>query len=246
MSQIITRLSIPSILLLKAVVLFYIFSGDKINFHLGEKPLLGADEATPPVSKPDDEAVPESTDSETKRRGYLDELLNMPKVNTEGLKKDEIGRYLTLLERKQSQVDNRIQILRAREEQLKSLESSLDEKLKKIEEELLYFQQTVQKETELKGERLDKLVEFYQKMEPKKAAVVFEKLDKDLIVQLFNRFPQKQTTQILSLMNPDRSVELSEYYGRIRSGKEYEILKEVNSSLRKEFQDCKGLPAKVQ
>ncbi len=252
MSRLLTRYSIPSILVLKVLVLAYIFAGDRVLIYFGEKNILGADEekakteSAPAEAKEASDKPASSDESESKRRGYLDDLLNMPKVNTDGLKKDEIGRYLTLLERKQSQVENRIQILKAREDQLKSLEGNLDTKLKKIEDEMLFFQQTVQKEKDLKGERLDKLVEFYQKMEPKKAAVVFEKLDKDLIVQLFNRFPQKQTTQILSLMNPDRSVELSEYYGRLRSSKEYEILKEVNTSLRKEFQDCKGLPAKVQ
>ena len=157
-----------------------------------------------------------------------------------------MGRYLNLLERKQSQVENRISVLKSREDHLKSLESSLDEKLKKLEEEMDYFQQTIQKEKEVQKDRLDKLVEFYQKMESKKAAPVFEKLDRDLVVALFNRIPQKQTTQILQLMNPDKSVELSEYYGRIKSAKEYEMLKEINLTLRKEFQDCKGMPEKTR
>jgi flagellar motility protein MotE (MotC chaperone) len=82
-------------------------------------------------------------------------------------------------------------------------------------------------------------------MEAKKAAIVFEKIDKDLVVALFNRFPQKQTTQILALMNPDRSVELSEYYGRIKSAKEYELLKEINVALRGQFEECKGLPKAI-
>jgi hypothetical protein len=46
-------------------------------------------------------------------------------------------------------------------------------------------------------------------------------------------------------MNPDRSVELSEYYGRIKSAKEYELLKEINVALRGQFEECKGLPKNV-
>ncbi len=246
--QMLTRFSIPAIVVVKICVLSYIFFGDKAKIYLGEKISVAADaplkesvktaEAPAPVAPP--------IDDKKERRGFLDDLLNLPTINTDDIKKDELGRYLTLLERKQSQIENRLTILRTREDQLKSLETSVDGKLKKLEEELVYFQQTLQKEKQLQGERLSKLVEFYQKMEPKKAAPVFEKLDRDLVVSLFSSIPQKQTTQILSLMNPDRSVELSEYYGRIRSGKEYELLKEVNFALRKEFEECKGLPAGVQ
>ena len=175
----------------------------------------------------------------------MDDLLYLPKFQTDDLKKDEIGRYLTLLERKEAQVESRIKILGSREGQIKGLEKSVDQKIKKLEEEIAFFQQTLQNEKKLQADRLSKLVEFYTKMEPKKAAPVFEKLDKDLVIALFNSFPQKQTTQILSLMTPDKSVELSEYYGRIKSAKEYELLKEVNTSLLKEFEQCKGLPQNV-
>lgn len=250
-AHLLTRYSIPSIIVLKVLVISYIMIGDKKIISFGDRPLWGqTDKAEAPAEAPatpmiaavaaeDAEAV------EKKRRGFLDDLLNLPKISTEGMDKDEIGRYFTMLERKQSQIENRIHILSTREEQLKNLEKSVDEKIKKLEDEMIFFQQTIQKEKQLQGERLDKLVEFYQKMEAKKAAAVFEKLDKDLVVSLFNRFPQKQTTQILALMNPDRSVELSEYYGRIKSAKEYELLKEINVALRGQFEECKGLPKNV-
>ena len=242
-ANLLSRFTIPLLVVMKVGVLGYIFLGDKKLFYLGDKPLIGQGRTAEGTPAP--EAAPAES-SEPKRKGFLDDLLNFPKIDSENLKKDEVGRYLNLLERKQSQVENRISVLKSREDHLKSLESSLDEKLKKLEEEMDYFQQTIQKEKEVQKDRLDKLVEFYQKMESKKAAPVFEKLDRDLVVALFNRIPQKQTTQILQLMNPDKSVELSEYYGRIKSAKEYEMLKEINLTLRKEFQDCKGMPEKTR
>jgi flagellar motility protein MotE (MotC chaperone) len=251
-AQLLTRYSIPSIIALKVVVLSYIMLGDRKILSFGDRPLWGQTEKAPAPGESVDPMIaavtPLSEDAEVvekKRRSFLDDLLNLPKISTEGMDKDEIGRYFTMLERKQSQIENRIQILSSREEQLKNLERSLDEKIKKLEDEMMFFQQTIQKEKQLQADRLDKLVDFYQKMEAKKAAAVFEKLDKDLVVSLFNRFPQKQTTQILALMNPDRSVELSEYYGRIKSAKEYELLKEINVALRGQFEECKGLPKNV-
>ena len=100
----------------------------------------------------------------------------------------------------------------------------------------------LQQEKDLKGERVDKIAELFDKMDPKKAAPAFEKLDKDLTVFLFKKLKQKQVTAILETMNPDKSVELTEYFARVKSAKEYDILKELNESLRKEFQDCKGMP----
>jgi flagellar motility protein MotE (MotC chaperone) len=240
MGNLLTRYTIPVIIVMKIGVLSYIFLGDKKIFWLGDKSVVAQESA--PEAAPEAEAEPVDGG---KRKGFLDDLLNLPKIDSENLKKDEVGRYLTLLERKQSQVENRLQVLKAREDQLKSLEDSVDAKLKKLEEEMAFFQQTIQKEKDIQKDRLDKLVEFYQKMDAKKAAPVFEKLDKDLVVALFNRIPQKQTTTILQLMNPDKSVELSEYYGRIRSAKEYEMLKEINTTLRKEFAECKGMPEKT-
>lgn len=254
-AQLLTRYSIPSIIVLKVAVISYVLLGDSKIISFGDRPLWGQtegkadDKIAMPMEGNNPTTAPLASEAnepvEKKRRGFLDDLLNLPKINTEGMDKDEVGRYFTMLERKQSQVENRINVLSIRETQLKNLEKSVDEKIKKLEDEMMFFQQTMQKEKDLKGERLDKLVEFYQKMEAKKAAAVFEKLDKDLAVSLFNRFPQKQTTQILALMNPDRSVELSEYYGRIKSAKEYELLKEINVALRGQFEECKGLPKNV-
>ncbi len=259
-TNILTRYSIPSIIFLKILVLAYIFLGDKNWISFGDKILLGQQNpvategkkaSEKPASDPTSDAKELASSAEApeenleKRRSFLDNLLNLPKLNTEDMDKDEMGRYFTMLDRKQSEVENRITVLTAREELLKNLEKSVEEKIKKLEDEMVFFQQTIQKEKQLQADRLDKLLDFYQKMEAKKAAAVFEKLDKDLVVSLFNRMPQKQTTQILSLMNPDRSVEISEYYGRIKSAKEYELLKEINVALRGQFDECKGLPKSI-
>jgi flagellar motility protein MotE (MotC chaperone) len=167
----------------------------------------------------------------------------LPKLEPEKLQKEEIDRYLTLIERKTQQVQERINFLKDREEKLQQIEGVIDDKLRKLDEERRFFGDTLQKEKDLSGERMDKLVDYYQKMAPKKAAPVFEKLNKDLVVELFKRLPQKQITSILELMPPEKSVELTEYYGRLRSGREYDMLKELNKSLRDEFAECKADPA---
>jgi flagellar motility protein MotE (MotC chaperone) len=176
------------------------------------------------------------------RRSFLSDLFTLPKLNAKQVQKEEIGKYMDMAERKERQVDERTAQLSKRENQLKALEKSIDDKLGKLEDERKFIAKTIQQEKDLKGERVDKIAELFDKMEPKKAASAFEKLDKDLTVILFKKLKQKQVTTILENMSPEKSVELTEYFARVKSAKEYDILKELNESLRKEFQDCKGMP----
>lgn len=230
---------------------------------LGDMPLVAADKAedstdgkedkksaekepeektTSPLDavKMKDEAIAKK--EEEKRRSFLSDLFTLPKLNAKSVKKEEIGKYLNLAERKERQIEERTEQLARREEQLKALEKSIEDKLLKLDEERKFIAKTIQQEKDLKGERLDKIAELFDKMEPKKAAPQFEKLDKDLTVALFKKLKQKQVTTILESMNPEKSVELTEYFARVKSAREYDLLKELNDSLKKEFQDCKGMP----
>lgn len=245
----ISQNAIRLLIVVKLIVVAAVLLHTKGGFYLGDLTATAADEAkaekeAPQVAKADTTNVPVVSDEEQDggRRGFLHDLLNLPEAQPETMKKEEIGRYLNLIERKRSQVEDRLSLLEKRETQLKSIEKAIETKIRKLEDEMRFFDESLQKEKKVNDERLEQLVEFYKKMPPKKAAPVFEKLDKDLIVSLFNKIPKKQTTEILGLMNPEKSVEISEYYGRIRSGNEYEMLKEMNAELRQQFNECKGMP----
>lgn len=248
-----------SILTMKIVLVFTALALHQGWIRLGDLPLIAADEAAkgeeedkkqqPPEEKttnPQD-AVKMTDENEAKkddekRRSFLSDLFTLPKLNAKKVQKEEIGRYLDLAERKERQVEERTAQLAKREDQLKALEKSIEDKLIRLEEERKFIAKTIQQEKDLKGERVDKIAELFDKMEPKKAAPAFEKLDKDLTVALFKKLKQKQITTILESMSPEKSVELTEYFARVKSAREYDILKELNESLRKEFQDCKGMP----
>lgn len=256
MLYLIERHGIKLILAFKIAVIGYIFYDQ--GYIISERSLSAQDQnqatkqnQTPETSlkgksNPDQKLAEVDEDVVVKRRSYIEDLLNLPKIDKSEIKKGEISQFLILIDKKLQQVKDRTAILDQRENHLKGLEGTIDEKLKKLDDEITYFKQTLQKEKEINEQRLNRLVEFYEKMTPKKAAPVFENMDRDLVVALFQRIPKKQTMNILSLMPPDKSIVLTEYFGRIRSGKEYEMLKEINSSLRREFQDCKGLPEEAQ
>lgn len=246
----ISQNAIRLLLVVKLVVVVAVLLHTKGGFYFGDRTATAADEEketseeAPKIAHIESEDVPivSDEDQDKGRRSFLQDLLNLPKAQPESLKKEEIGRYLNLIEKKRSQVEDRLSLLEKRETQLKGIEKTIETKIRKLEDEMRFFDESLQKEKKVNDERLEQLVEFYKKMPPKKAAPVFEKLNKDLIVALFNRIPKKQTTEILGLMNPEKSVEISEYYGRIRSGNEYEMLKEMNAELRQQFNECKGMP----
>ena len=186
-----------------------------------------------------DENAKAGEESESTVTSTLDNLLEIPTFDSSKADKENIDQYLSTIERKQDQINERIEILKIREAQLKELEASIDKKIIKIDEEILFFQQTQQKEKTLKQERLDNLVEFYKKMTPKKLLQLWRILIEIYWYNYSINFQKKQTMNILSLMNPQKAAEISEYYGRINSIKEYDMLKEVNESLSDQFEKCK-------
>ena len=222
--------TIKILVCIKALLIVFLATSEGL-IDIGELNLFAQDEA---LQKSSDEKKTEESASST-----LKNLLDLPIFNADKANKDDIEEYLSVIERKQEQINERIEILKIREEQLKQLEEGIDKKIVKIDEEILFFKQTQQQEKKLKGERLDNLVDFYKKMTPKKAAPIMENLDRDLLVSLFQKFPKKQTMNILSLMNPTKAAEISEYYGRINSIKEYDMIKEINDSLSDQFEKCK-------
>jgi flagellar motility protein MotE (MotC chaperone) len=227
---------IKSLLILKLVVIaFGILAYSKI-IYWGDKNVLAKEESK--TSTEDVSGANEPTNP-TEPKSFLDDLINLPSLNPDKSKKEEIGRYLALAERKGQEIEQRLDTLKAQVQQLKKLEKDVDVKIKMLEEERIFFAQTVQKENEVKEERLNKLVELYAKMEPKKAGPMFAAMDRDLAVAMLKELNPKQVTRILEFMEPEKSVELTEFFGRIRSGQEYELLKQMNQSLLDAFDPCK-------
>ena len=89
------------------------------------------------------------------------------------------------------------------------------------------MEETLQKEKKVKEERLTETIEFISKMEPRKASVVLEGMDRDLVISLMKKLPARFVTKALEGMSPKKTVEYMEYYTRIRSGREYELMKEL-------------------
>src|SRR5690606_35946980 len=92
------------------------------------------------------DANPAETPAPKERRSFLSNLLDLPSLDTESIKKEELGHYLEVADRKKRQVEERLTLLKAREEQLKRLENSITDKLHRLDEERKFFAQTLQRE----------------------------------------------------------------------------------------------------
>ncbi len=81
---------------------------------------------------------------DSKRRSFLDDLLDLPKIDPSTAKKDEVGRYLALAEQKQRQIEDRTRLIQEKEANLVRLEKSIEQKLAALQEERKFFAQTIQ------------------------------------------------------------------------------------------------------
>lgn len=207
------------------LALFLLVQSGQIN--IGELNLLAEEVKAPEENQPKDSEI--------------HQLLEIPKITDNSPEsKEALGRYLDFADRKRQEIIRRLEFLEKREATLKMLEQKLDKKLRQLDDERKFFAASIQKEQEIKKERLDRLIELYDKMESKKAAPLFETLDPDLAVAMLKSLKQKQLTAILEKMSPDKATKLTEYFSRNKSGTEYEMLKEMNASLKEAFNECKS------
>jgi len=105
------------------------------------------------------------------------------------------------------------------EERSSRLEKREDEFVAKERELAVRFSELKELSEKLKGERekgdkqrntqLDQLANVYGSMNPPEAAHLLEQLDVQVALSLIERMPEKRMAQILSLMNAQRALELT-------------------------------------
>jgi flagellar motility protein MotE (MotC chaperone) len=103
----------------------------------------------------------------------------------------------------------------------------VEAKLAQVKEERKLLEDTLQKERDAKADRLTESVEFFAKMEPRKSAGMMETMDRDLVILVLRKLQPRLVTRILESMTPKKATEYMEYYTKIRSGREYALMKEL-------------------
>ena len=137
--------TIKIVICLKVFLLLFLATSEGlINF--GELKLFAEDE--PKSEEQNEEKEPNSVAT------TLENLLEIPSFDSSKASKEDIDEYLSLIERKKEQINERIEILKIRENQLKELEGSIDQKIGKIDEEILFLNKLNNKKKHLKKKGL--------------------------------------------------------------------------------------------
>ena len=159
--------------------------------------------------------------------GGKGDKIAVPQIPSGQLSIGEAAELRTQLELLKRDVEQKITKLSQAKKSYDKAKTDIDLKLKRIVEERTLLKETLQQEKKSKEERLSEALEFVAKMEARKAAPVIEGMDRDLVLHLFRKLPPRQVTKILESVNPKKATELMEYYTRIRSGREFDLMREM-------------------
>ncbi|MES2613905.1 MAG: hypothetical protein V4591_00655 [Bdellovibrionota bacterium] len=151
----------------------------------------------------------------------------LPAIPKGDLKTSDALRIRQDLELIKKDVEQKIVRLEEAKSAYDKSRADVEAELKKIDEEKRLLDETLQKEKKIKDDRVQATVDFVAKMDPKKTAPILESMDRDLVLALITKLPPRQVTKILEVMTPTKATQFLEYYTRIRSGREFEMLKDL-------------------
>ena len=152
---------------------------------------------------------------------------NLPKVPNGPISMSQAIDIREELEILRIDVSEKLEQLKIEQSNLENAKKDLDSKRTDLEEREKLLAESLQREKVIKEERLTSALNFFGKMDPKKAAPIFEQIDRDLGIGLMKGLKPSQVTKIIESMKPGISTKFLENYTRIRSGREYEILKDM-------------------
>lgn len=132
------------------------------------------------------------------------------------LTQTEIELLQKLAERRE-QLDQRENEIKQRLGLLNAAELRIDKKVV----ELKKFQETIAKLVktydEQQNAKISSLVKIYEAMKPKDAALIFQELEMDTLLQVVERMNERKLAPIMSKMDPLRATEITVELSRLRN-----------------------------
>jgi flagellar motility protein MotE (MotC chaperone) len=122
--------------------------------------------------------------------------------------KEEV-KILTALDARRVELEERSNRLEKREGEFSTRERELAIRMTELKELAERLKLDREKGEKQRNVQLDQLANVYGSMNPPEAAHLLEQLDIQVCLSLIERMPEKRMGQILSLMNPQRALELT-------------------------------------
>ena len=121
----------------------------------------------------------------------------------------EEAKILTSLDHRRAEIEERASRLEQRELEFTARDRDLAMKLSELKEISERLKIERHKGEKQRDNQLDQLANVYGSMNPPEAAHLLEQLDIQIALSLIERMPEKRIGQILSLMNAQRALELT-------------------------------------
>jgi len=121
----------------------------------------------------------------------------------------EETKILTSLDHRRAELEERASRLEQREHEFVARDRDLAVRLTDLKELTERLKIEREKGDKQRGSQLEQLANVYGSMNPPEAAHLLEQLDIQIALSLIQRMPEKRIGQILSLMNAERALELT-------------------------------------
>jgi flagellar motility protein MotE (MotC chaperone) len=120
------------------------------------------------------------------------------------------------LEQKRLQIEKERRELKEERERLDTLKQEIAKNLAKLTEIQTAVQGTLDERKAIRDERLRHLIKIYTTMPPKKAAMLIDKLEMEVIIALFSSMKGDIVGQILPYVSPEKAANISERLAKLR------------------------------
>lgn len=117
---------------------------------------------------------------------------------------------LAAIARRQRELDEREAVIMVEEARLIDIKKDVEKRIEELDRVLEKIETFVQKIDEVSDERLRRVAKIYSSMNPEEAASRIEKIDEKTAVMILATISERQAAKILSFMDVDKSVKLSE------------------------------------
>lgn len=166
-----------------------------------------AAEQEPEATEPEATSL-EGFPSETDEAGMAPQGQDRAELDLDEVTPAEV-KVLEELAARRRELEDRGRDLEFREGLLKATEQRIDEKIQELKQLQAELQSVIDERDEDEEAKIVSLVRIYEKMKPKEAARVFERLEMPLLLSVIGRMKERISAAILAEMDPQRVSEVT-------------------------------------
>ncbi len=179
------------------------------------------EDADTPLADPEEAPAAEDATAEAEEAPPAVEPELPRRFDVSQLTDSEVAVLHNLSERRE-QLDAREAELEQRAAMLSVAEQRVDEKLAELDALSGHIEGLLTQLSAARDGQLDSLVSIYEAMRPSDAAAIFNGLEMEVILSVFERMAERKSAPILAAMNPERAREVTSELA-LRQGIDLEI-----------------------